>query len=74
VTNLPSVFIDYMNKIFHPYLDGFVFVFIDDTLVYSKTREQHVEHLRVVLQTLKDKKIYGKLSKCAFWLEEVGFL
>jgi len=54
VTNAPSVFMDYMNKIFHPYLDSFVVVFIDDILVYSKTREEHEEHLRVVLQTLKD--------------------
>ncbi|RDX80953.1 putative enzymatic polyprotein, partial [Mucuna pruriens] len=55
VTNAPSVFMDYMNRIFHPYLDSFVVVFIDDILLYSKTREEHAEHLRVVLQVLKDK-------------------
>ena len=74
VTNAPGVFMDYMNKIFHPYLDSFVVVFIDDILVYSKTREEHEEHLRVVLQTLKDNKMYAKLSKCEFWLEKVSFL
>jgi len=65
---------DYMNKIFHPYLGSFVVVFIDDILVYSKTREEHEEHLRVVLQTLKDNRMYGKFSKCEFRLEEVRFL
>nr|KYP33953.1 Retrovirus-related Pol polyprotein from transposon 17.6 [Cajanus cajan] len=65
---------DYMNQIFHPYLDKFVVVFIDDILVYSKTREEHKEHLKVVLQTLKERQLYAKLSKCDFWLEEVSFL
>nr|KYP33904.1 Retrovirus-related Pol polyprotein from transposon 17.6 [Cajanus cajan] len=74
VTNAPGVFMDYMNKIFHPYLDRFVVVFIDDILVYSKTREEHVEHLRIVLQTLKEKQLYAKLSKCEFWLDSVNFL
>ena len=54
VTNAPGVFMDYMNRVFHPYLDNFVVVFIDDILVYSKTREEHEEHLRIVLHTLKD--------------------
>ena len=53
VTNTPGVFMDYMNRIFHPYLDSFVVVFIDDILVYSQTKE----HLRVVLQTLKDNRL-----------------
>nr|KYP39237.1 Retrovirus-related Pol polyprotein from transposon 17.6 [Cajanus cajan] len=74
VTNAPGVFMDYMNRIFHPYLDRFVVVFIDDILVYSKTREEHAEHLRIVLQTLKEKQLYAKLSKCEFWLESVNFL
>nr|KYP41435.1 Retrovirus-related Pol polyprotein from transposon 17.6 [Cajanus cajan] len=74
VTNAPGVFMDYMNRIFHPYLDRFVVVFIDDILVYSKTREEHVEHLRIVLQTLKEKQLYAKLSKCEFWLDSVNFL
>jgi hypothetical protein len=74
VTNAPGVFMEYMNRIFHPYLDKFVVVFIDDILVYSKSEEEHAEHLKVVLQTLKDKKLYAKLSKCEFWLKEVSFL
>ena len=74
VTNAPGVFMDYMNRIFHPYLDSFVVVFIDNILVYSKTKEEHEEHLRIVLQTLQDRKLYAKLSKCEFWLEEVSFL
>ncbi|RDX80403.1 hypothetical protein CR513_39054, partial [Mucuna pruriens] len=64
MTNVPSVFMDYMNKIFHPYLDSFVVVFIDDILVYSKSREEHVEHLR-------DKQLDAKMSKSNFWIEEV---
>ena len=74
VTNAPAVFMDYMNKIFHPYLDKFVVVFIDDILVYSKNEAEHADHLRIVLKILKEKKLYAKLSKCEFWLEEVKFL
>ena len=65
---------DNMNRIFHPYLDKFVAVFIDDILIYSKSDEEHAEHLRVVLELLKEKKLYAKLSKCEFWLDEVSFL
>ena len=74
VTNAPGVFMEYMNRIFHPYLDKFVVVFIDDILIYSKNDEEHAEHLRIVLELLKDKKLYAKLSKCEFWLNEVSFL
>jgi len=74
VTNAPGVFIEYMNRIFHPYLDQFVVVFIDDILVYSKSEEEHSEHLRIVLQVLKEKRLFAKLSKCEFWLREVTFL
>ena len=66
VTNAPRVFMEYMNRIFHTYLDRFVVVFIDDTLIYSKSEEEHTENLRVVLQVLKEKKLYVKLSKCEF--------
>ena len=59
---------------FEPYLDLFVVVFVDDILVYSKTREEHAEHLVVVLQTLRDHYIYAKFSKYSFWMEEVRFL
>ena len=74
VTNAPGVFMEYMNRIFHAFLDRFVVVFIDDILVYSKTEEEHAEHLKIVLQVLKEKKLYAKLSKCEFWLKEVSFL
>ena len=74
VTNAPTVFIDLMNHIFTPYLDQFVMVFIDDILIYSKTKEEHAEYLRIVLQTLRQKKLYAKLSKCYLWLDHVSFL
>ena len=65
---------DLMNKVFHPYLDQFVIVFIDDILVYSKNAEEHVVHLRIILQSLRDKQLCAKFSKCEFWLSEVVFL
>ena len=74
VTNASAIFMDYINKIFHPFLDQFVVVFIDDILIYSKTLKEHEEHLKIVLQILKEKKLYAKFSKCEFWLEEVKFL
>ena len=74
VTNAPGVFMEYMNRIFNEYLDKFVVVFIDDILVYSKSEEDHTEHLRIVLSVLKEKQLYAKLSKCEFWLKEVSFL
>ncbi|XP_075521454.1 uncharacterized protein LOC142554675 [Primulina tabacum] len=74
LTNAPSVFVDLMNRISKPYLDTFVIVFIDDILIYSKTRELHREHLRIVLQLLRDKQLYAKLNKCDFWLEQVAYL
>jgi hypothetical protein len=70
VTNVPRVFMEYMNHIFHAYLDRFVVVFIDDILIYSKSEEEHAEHLKIVLQVLKQKKLHAKLSKCEFWLNE----
>ncbi|KAA0039551.1 putative Retrotransposon protein [Cucumis melo var. makuwa] len=74
LTNAPAVFMDLMNRIFHQYLDHFMIVFIDDILVYSVDREAREEHLRIVLQTLHDKQLYAKFSKCEFWLEQVVFL
>ncbi|KAA0041712.1 reverse transcriptase [Cucumis melo var. makuwa] len=74
LTNAPAVFMDLMNRIFHRYSDQFVIVFIDDILVYSVDRESHEEHLRIVLQTLREKQLYAKFSKCEFWLEQVVFL
>ncbi|GJX13451.1 putative reverse transcriptase domain-containing protein [Tanacetum coccineum] len=74
LTNAPTVFMYFMNKVCGPYLDKFVIVFIDDILIYSKTQEEHVEHLRLVLGLLKKEKLYAKFSKCEFWLREVQFL
>ncbi|GJR33627.1 putative reverse transcriptase domain-containing protein [Tanacetum coccineum] len=74
LTNARAVFIDLMNRVYRPYLDKFVIVFIDDILIYSKTREEHVEHLRLVLGLLKRDKLYAKFSKCEFWLRKVQFL
>ena len=74
LTNAPTAFMDLMNRVFHPYLDHFVVVFIDDILVYSKDAQEHEQHLRIVLQILRKKKLFAKLSKCDFWLKEVSFL
>ncbi|GKB65583.1 putative reverse transcriptase domain-containing protein [Tanacetum coccineum] len=74
LTNAPAVFMNLMNRVCRPYLDKFVIVFIDDILIYSKTREEYVEHLRLVLGLLKKEKLYAKFSKCEFWLREVQFL
>ncbi|GKF43615.1 putative reverse transcriptase domain-containing protein, partial [Tanacetum coccineum] len=74
LTNAPAIFMDLMNRVCRPYLDKFVMVFIDDILIYSKTQEEHVEHLRLVLEILKKEKLYAKFSKCEFWLREVQFL
>ncbi|XP_050909921.1 uncharacterized protein LOC127123769 [Lathyrus oleraceus] len=73
VSNAPGVFMEYMNRIFHPYLDQFFVVFINDILVYSKSNEKHAGQLRAVLKKLQEKNLYSKLSKCEF-LREVGFL
>ncbi|WVZ84411.1 hypothetical protein U9M48_031448 [Paspalum notatum var. saurae] len=74
LTNAPAYFMNLMNKVFMEYLDKFVVVFIDDILIYSKTEEEHEEHLRLVLRKPRDHKLYAKLSKCEFWLDQVPFL
>nr|GFB69051.1 RNA-directed DNA polymerase homolog [Tanacetum cinerariifolium] len=74
LTNAPAVFMDLMNRIFHEFLDNFVIVFIDDILVFSKSKEEHEDHLRTVLQTLRQEKLYAKFSKCEFWLSSIAFL
>ena len=74
LTNAPSSFMDLMNRVFRPYVDQFFVVFIDNIIVYSKDRENHDTHLRVVLETLRKEQLYAKLSKCEFWLNEVSFL
>nr|GEV52823.1 retrotransposon protein, putative, Ty3-gypsy subclass [Tanacetum cinerariifolium] len=74
LTNAPDVFLDLMNRVFHEYLEKFIIVFIDDILVYSNTKEEHEDHLRIVLGILRQKKLFAKFSKCEFWLEQVTFL
>nr|GEX97811.1 retrotransposon protein, putative, Ty3-gypsy subclass [Tanacetum cinerariifolium] len=74
LTNAPVVFKELMNRVCWPYIDKFVIVFIHDILIYSKTQEEHVEHLRIVLELFKKEKLYAKFSKCEFWLREVQFL
>ena len=74
LTNAPAAFMDLMHRVFHPYLDRFLVVFVDDILIYYETEEDHEDHLRVVLQTLRDHQLYAKFSKCEFWLTEVKFL
>ena len=74
LTNAPATFMDLMNRVFRPSLDRLVIVFIDDILVYSKNEDEHAKHLRVVLQTLRDHRLYAKFSKYEFWLEQVAFL
>ena len=74
LTNAPTHFMYLMNSVFMPELDKFVVVFIDNILIYSKNEEEHAEHLRIVLQRLRDHKLYAKFSKCEFWLKRVQFL
>ncbi|GJS94968.1 putative reverse transcriptase domain-containing protein [Tanacetum coccineum] len=74
LTNAPAVFINLMNRVCKPYLDKFVIVFIDDILIYSKSKEDHEEHLKIILGLLKKEKLYAKFSKYNFWLDSVQFL
>jgi hypothetical protein len=71
LTNAPAVFMDLICK---PYLDKFVIVFIDDILICSRRKEDHEQHLRMILEILGEEKLYAKFSKCEFWLHEVRFL
>jgi hypothetical protein len=72
--NAPAYFMYLMNSVFMTELDKFVVIFIDDILIYSKSEKEHAKHLRVVLQRLRDHKLYAKFSKCEFWLKSVKFL
>ena len=74
LTNAPTTFMDLMHTVFQPYLDQFVMVFIDNILIYSKSKEEHEGHLKIVIQALRDHQLYAKFSKCEFWLIEVRFL
>ena len=71
LTNAPTTFMDLMHRVFQPYLGKFVVVFVDDILIYSQSEWEHEYHLRIVLQLLRDHKLYAKFSKCEFWLTEV---
>ena len=73
LTNAPAAFMDLMNRVFRPYVDQFVVVFIDDIRVYSKDALEHEQRLKIVLHMKREKKLYAKLSKCDFWLKEVSF-
>lgn len=72
--NAPAYFMNLMNKVFMEYLDKFIIVFIDDILVYSHSEEEHEDHLRLVLNKLRDHQFYAKFDKCEFWMKEVTFL
>ena len=74
LTNAPAAFMDLMNRVLGPYLDNFFIVFIDDIHVYSSSKEEHAEHLRIVLQTLREHQLYANFIKCQFWLDRVAFL
>ena len=74
VTNAPATFMSLMNRVFFEQLDRFVVVFIDDILVYSRSRDEHAEHLRTVLEVLRQNQLFAKLSKCEFWMDRVAFL
>ena len=74
LTNALAAFMDLMHRVFQPYLDQFVIVFVDDILIYPQSEWEHEYHLRIVLQLLRDHQLYAKFSKCEFWLTEVRFL
>ncbi|GKA39411.1 putative reverse transcriptase domain-containing protein [Tanacetum coccineum] len=74
LTNTPAVFMDLMNRMCKPYLDKFVIVFIDDILIYSRNKDKHANHLRIILELLKKEKLYAKFSKCDFWIRIMQFL
>ena len=66
LTNAPTAFMDLMHRVFQPYLDLFIVVFVDEILIYSKSEEDHEDHLRIVLYTLREHQLYAKFSKCEF--------
>ncbi|GJY61503.1 putative reverse transcriptase domain-containing protein [Tanacetum coccineum] len=74
LTNAPAVFMDLMNRVYKPYLDKFVIVFIDDILIYSHNEKEHEEHLKTILEMLKKEELYAKFSKCEFWINTIKFL
>ena len=73
VATAPATFMDLMHRVFQPYLDQFFMVFVDEILIYSQSEREHEDHLRIVLQLLRDHQLYAKFSKCEFWLTKVRF-
>ena len=71
--NAPAAFIDIMKRVFHEYFDSFIIVFIDDILIYSMTKEEHEQHLRLTLQALRRHQLYAEFNKCEFWLRSMTF-
>jgi hypothetical protein len=74
LTNALTYFMYLMNKVFMEYMDKFVMVFINNIFVYSRSEEEHEEHLYLILQKLRDHRLYARLNKCEFWLKQVAFL
>ena len=74
LTNAPVEFMDLIHRVFQPYLDQFVVVFVDDIFIYSQFKDEHEDHLQIVLQEIRDHQLYAKFSKCEFWLTEVKLL
>jgi hypothetical protein len=74
LSNAPIVFMCLMNGVFREYLGKFVIVFLDDILVYAKSEEEHGNHLRMVLQVLREHQLYSKLSKCSFYQKKIHYL
>jgi hypothetical protein len=74
LTNAPATFMCLMNNVLSKFLDKFVLVFIDDILIYSKNKEEHEEHLRLVLQVLREHQLYAKFSKCDFFQKQIHYL
>ena len=74
LTNAPAAFMDLMNRVFKPYLDKFVVVFVDNVLIYSRTPDEHTHHRRTALDILRRNELYAKFSKCGLWLEKVAFV
>jgi hypothetical protein len=73
LTNVSTTFIDLMHRVFRPYLDKFMVIFIDDILIYSKNPEEHAKHLKLLLEKLREHWLFAKFSKCEFWLDSVLF-
>ena len=74
LSNAPATFMCLMNGIFRNYLDKFVIVFLDDILIYSRTKEEHEEHLKIALQVLRENQLYANLGKCSFYQQQIQYL